>query len=731
MDGKARPVRKRIPWKRVFTLLVLLLVGAAGYIFWPQSVDLAYLAASGDGYDVRILRDTWGVPHIFGKTDRDVAYGLAYAHSEDDFLTIQQSLAAARGQLAAVYGKDAAPNDYMVHLLRIWDVVEAKYESDLSPATKALVEAYADGLNHYAALHPDEVLAPGLFPVTGRDIVAGSVHKSPLFFGVEKTLGDLFKDERQEEVSPRPTSQSHAFDTRFGSNTISVGPSRTSDGSTYLAVNSHQPWEGPVTWYEAHVHSDEGWDMTGALFPGVPVIIHGHNRNLGWAFTVNSPDLTDVYVLEINPENRDQYRFDGQWLDLEVRTAPIKVKLLGRLAWTFKRDVLWSVYGPVIRQDHGTYAIRYAGMGRVDIYEQLYEMNKAADFKEWQEAVRVGALPTFNIGYADGEGNIYYLYNGQIPMRTEGYDWSLYLPGDTSETLWTDYLPFDQLPQVLNPPSGFLQNANSTPFHATLGQGNPEPNDFSITLGIEGKMTNRALRALELFGADASITFQEFMTYKYDMAYSAESDVALYVEMILNAPLPTDPDVREGVEILRSWDLRTDPENTGAALMILTLHYLNEADADIKPSALVGGEVGSSELLESFTRAVRTLKEEHGRLDVPWSQVNRLRRGKVDVGLGGGPDTLHAIYGELRKDGRFNGFVGDSYVLLAAWDADGRVRSFSIHQYGSATLDENSPHYADQAPLFARRELKPVWFDETDIRANLERVYRPGEEIEP
>jgi penicillin amidase/acyl-homoserine-lactone acylase len=165
--------------------------------------------------------------------------------------------------------------------------------------------------------------------------------------------------------------------------------------------------------------------------------------------------------------------------------------------------------------------------------------------------------------------------------------------------------------------------------------------------------------------------------------------------------------------------------------MILTLHYLNEADADIKPSALVGGEVGSAELLESFSQAVHTLREEHGRLDVPWSHVNRLQRGKVDLGLGGGPDVLHAVYGDMQQDGRFKGFVGDSYVLLVAWDADGRARSYSVHQYGSATLDEASLHYADQSELFARRELKPVWLEETEIRANLEREYRPGTEIEP
>jgi acyl-homoserine-lactone acylase len=723
-------MRRRTNWKRILALMVLVLLAAAAYLFWPQSVDLAHLATVGDQYDVRILRDSWGVPHVFGATDADVAYGLAYAHAEDDFLTIQQSLLAARGDLAAVYGPDLAPADYMVHLLRIWDTVEETYET-MRPETRALLEAYADGLNHYAALHPAEVLTEDAFPATGRDIAAAAVHKVPFFFGLDRTLVELFSDSRQKEVSARPSAQIGVIGLPAGSNTLSVGPARTADGSTYLAVNSHQPWEGPETWYEAHVHSEEGWDMAGALFPGAPVVIHGHNRNLGWAFTVNHADLVDVYVLTIHPDNPDQYLYDGEWLELEVRTAPIRVKLLGRLVWTVKEEVLWSVYGPVVRRDHGTYAVRYAGAGRADLWEQLYRMNKATDLAEWQAAVTTGAIPTFNIGYADREGNIYYLYNGALPVRAEGYDWSLYLPGDTSETLWTDYLAYDRLPQVLNPPSGFVQNCNSSPFQTTLGEGNPDLEDYSPTLGIEDPMTNRALRALALLGADDAITFEEFTEIKYDRQYAPDSGVARYREMIVAASAPADPGIQPAIEILKGWDLRADPESSGAALMVLTLHYLDEAGYNALPSAEEAAEVPLSALLESLSQAAELLEEKYGRLDVPWSEVNRLRRGQVDLGVGGGPDVLNAIYGRLEEDGRFRGVAGDSYVMLVAWDAEGRVRSYSIHQYGSATLDESSPHFADQSPLFVRRELKPVWMEEADIRANLEEEYRPGEEMGP
>ena len=697
-------------WKRIAVVILLVLLASAVYIFWPESAKLEELVDSGAAYDVRILRDEWGVPHVFGRTDADVAYGLAYAHAEDDFLTIQQSLLAARGQLATVYGQDAAPNDYMVHLLRVWDTVDAGYSSDLSPEVRAICEAYADGLNHYAALHPEEAL-PGLFPATGKDVVAGSVHKSPLFFGLDKVLGELFAEERSKPVSTRPASS--------GSNTFAVSPARSADGKTFLAVNSHQPWEGPVTWYEAHLHSEQGWDAVGGLFPGMPVVTHGHNRDLGWAFTVNRPDLVDVYVLEINPANPNQYRFEGKWLDLEVRTAPITVKLFGRIKWTVKEEVAWSVYGPVLGMPHGTYAVRYAGMGQAGIFEQLYRMNRARTFQEWQDALREPGLPMFNVGYADREGNIYYLYNGLLPQRADGYDWSQYLPGNTSETLWTEYLAFDQLPQVLNPASGFVQNCNSTPYHTTRGPENPGPERFSPNLGIETELTNRARRALELFGSDPEITEQEFYTYKYDLAYSPDGDMPWYIDQILAAPVPQDADVQAALDIIRAWDMRATPDSAATGLIIWTLQSLGFPKPD---------EIEPVELAQAFVDTLDTFKNAHGRVDVPWSEVNRLQRGNLDLGLGGGPDLLHAVTGEQLHDGRLRGMQGDSYVALVTWDSDGRVHSRSIHQYGSATLDETSPHYADQAPLFVDCQLKPVWLDEAEIRAHLEREYRPGEE---
>lgn len=723
------------------TLLVLALLGLATLTFFltpdTGAAQASRLNIDASAYTVTILRDTWGVPHIYGQTDPDVAFGLAYAHAEDDFLTIQQSLIAARGQLASIYGIDTAANDYLVQLLRIKELLDREYPN-LSPDVRALCEAYAEGLNYYAQLHPTDTLY-GLFPVTGRDIVATSVHKSPLFFGLERTITRLFDEnhtyelsERLDLASPYPVDDPIAAlytNLASNSNTAAIGPARTPDGSTYFLVNSHQPWTGPVTWYEVNLHSEDGWHFSGALFPGMPVGVVGHTDRLSWAYTVSSPDLVDVYVLEINPDNPNQYRVDGQWRDLEVRQAPITVLLAGRIRVTVNREVLWSVYGPTLRQPHGVYSLRYAAMDSAGIYEQLYRMNRATNFEEWYAAQRdIPGIPTFNIGYADADGNIFYAWNARMPRRSEHYDWDKYLPGNTSETLWTEYVPYEALPQVLNPPTGFIQNANSTPYQTTVGPGNPNPADYSPTFRVETHMTNRALRMNELFSADDSITFDEFTAYKFDDSYSTRSIIPRFVRTIVNADFSSDPAAQQAQALLAEWDLSTNPGSRGAAIMTTTLSYLYQRDdIQLSFSRLTEGVVSRTALLDSFTRAVRHLETHFGTVEITLGDIQRLRRGAVDLPVGGGPDVVRALYASLQPDGRLAGNNGDGYVMLVHWRPDGTPVSYSIHQFGAATLDATSLHYADQAPLFANLELKPVWFTEAEVRTHLEREYTPGQ----
>ena len=284
-------------------------------------------------YMVTIYRDTWGVPHIFGEKDRDTAYGLGFAHAEDDFETIQNILLASRGRLAKFFGSKAAPNDYMVKLLGIWDIVNSNY-STLPNDIVEICEGYADGINHYIDLNPKKAVK-GIHPITGKDIIAGFIHRMPLMFGLDKTLGKLASNKKINNQTST-VSALNSFDQKvLGSNVVAVSPSRSEDNYTRLLINSHQPWTGPVAWYEAHLNSNEGWNMVGGLFPGSPVIFVGHNEHIGWSHTVNSPDLIDVYELEMNPENTNQYFIDGKKEELEISEAAIEVKLWG----PFKLDI--------------------------------------------------------------------------------------------------------------------------------------------------------------------------------------------------------------------------------------------------------------------------------------------------------------------------------------------------------------------------------------------------------
>lgn len=703
------------------TLIVIVATQVPYIRFNPPTRQLIPLAGK---YNVKILRDTWGVPHIYGKTDADCAYGLAYAHAEDDFATIEESFYLSRGMLAMLKGEEAAPFDYLVKLFRFRELVEEKYDTDLSPEVRALCEAYADGFNHFAALHPHES-TPGILPVTGKDVVTGFVLKTPFFFGLDSAVEKLYEGKRvqtvsanERELSALPNVLSGELPT--GSNTFAVAPGRTPDGKTHLAINSHQPWTGAVAWYEARLKSEEGLDIVGGVFPGTPVILHGHNRDLGWAHTVNSPDLIDIYTLEMNPQDPNQYKYDGEWHELETGTVPVVINVFDGFMWKATQEVLYSIHGPVIRRPHGVYAIRYAGYGDIRQVEEWYRMGKSKTLAEFDDAMSIQAIPSFNVGYADKEGNIMYRYNALLPLRKEGYDYSQYLPGNVSETLWNKYLPFDQLPMVKNPASGFIANANGTPFRATEGPENPKPEAFSPTFGIEplDDVTNRQVRLLELLGADTSITEEEFFRYKFDQAYSRDGKAADVLNEILEAPEPEDPLLKEAVAVLRAWDFSTNPENTSAALAVLFLR--NDSGDGIK------GRSGPTAMQVLKERAT-LLKEAFGRLDPLWSEVNRLVRGNINVGVGGAPDVLNAVYGEWTGK-YFEGRAGDCYVLMATWDADGKVHSQTIHQFGAATSRPDSPHYADQVPLFVKRETRPVWLDESELRQHLEKEYAPGYE---
>ncbi len=692
-------MRDRIGRLGVGVWAVVLALGAvAAPALASESNDARHDARA---YDVRIRRDDFGVPHVLGKTDADAGYGLGFAQAEDDFATVQESVMASRGQSAVLKGESGVLSDTLFALMDGQRTLDAGYERDLSPHIRGILDAYAAGVNRYAALHPDKV-AKGLLPVTGKDLAAFTLFRGPTFYGLDTVFAQVATGKLQ-----LPHEQ--------GSNGLAVAPSRAADGHTRLLFNAHQPWTGPLTWYEAVVESGEGWHVAGGFFPASPFLLGGHNAHLGWAATVNHPKLTDVYQLTLNPANPNQYKLDGQWKDLDRRTVQIQVKQADGSLKPVTREVLASIQGPVIKGPQGAFAIRWPTQGGMGQLAEYYAMNKATTLAEWKTAMAMRKVPSINYIYADEKGNIGYLSNGMYPERKDGVDWSGVVPGDRSDLVWTRLRPFSMSPQIWNPKSGWVFNSNNTPFRATDAADDLKPSDFPASMGIQppDDMTNRAWRALETYGADRSITAAAFDAYKYDLAYSPHSDEFAWVKEVLAVDPKGDADLAAAQATLRAWDGRTDLHNRGAAL-VAVMWLERRQHKDWSP-------------IQMLKAAIPLIKAGHHRVDPEWGEVNRLTRGKTDLPLDGGPDIYRAIYGAPGVDGRLHGVNGDCYVMFVDWDRQGRMTSRSIHQFGSATLDETSPHYADQSPLFAAHKTKPVLFTEAQLKGHIERDYRPGE----
>jgi penicillin amidase/acyl-homoserine-lactone acylase len=454
------------------------------------------------------------------------------------------------------------------------------------------------------------------------------------------------------------------------------------------------------------------------------VILHGAGPDNGWAFTVNKPDLVDVYALDVdNSKKPTKYRFDGGWRDFERSQAKFRVKLFGPFSLPVTRPVLRSVHGPVFAAPKGVFAVSYGGQGDVKAAEQWFRMNKARDFDAWRAAMAIQGIPSFNVVYGDKTGTIAYFYNAAIPVRKAGPDWSTTLDGADPSLVWKGTRPFGAAPFVVNPPSGYVVNANNTPFEASAPEDSPKETDYPAELGVDLRQTNRGFRTQELYGADASITAEEFVGYKMDHMFSARSKLVAIVDALAHdETLAEDPETKEAVALLKSWDRSVDRENRGAALALRIGCHVYNCYAAEQPGDIV-------DPVAALKASVAEMRKTFGRIDPTWGEAMRLDRGDRSLSVDGGPDTLRAVYPDVpSRAGRWSAGGGDTYILYADWAPDGAVRIQTIHQFGSATLDRASPHYADQAPLFAEEQWKspPLTLDATLAEAT--RDYRPGRE---
>jgi acyl-homoserine-lactone acylase len=659
--------------------------------------------------NITIVRDSFGVPHIFAKTDSEAAYGLAWAHAEDDFKTIQFLTLSGKGLLGKAFGKKGAQADYAVALLRCREIVEEKINT-LTPQFLSLIRGYLEGLNSYAKKHPEEVLVKKCFPVNEIEYLTAATFSVCLVAGIDEALTKIYGG----KISTIPGFVSG------GSNAFAIHPSKTTSGEAFLAINAHQPLEGPVAFYEAHMMSEEGLNILGGLFPGAPCILHGVNENLGWAHTVNYFDRTDIYQLQMNPVNNNQYRFDDAWVNLEVKKVKLKVK---GIPVTIGKKVYRSKYGATIKTAKGVFSIRTGANQDIKALEQWYKMNKAKNFTQFKVALNATDIPMFNIMYADKHDTIFYVSNGKAPIRnpSKEYNWLSTLPGNTSKTLWDSFYPFSYLPQYINPKSGYLYNTNHSPFLATAKEDNLKADDYDSTVNWEKYDNNRSARFYELIPANEKVDFETFKQIKFNRQLPAKLYYKYKIDSLYLLKATDYKETEEMISTLQQWDKKGGADSKGAAIFLLLYNYVSKSLAG-QPSR----QLTVSELTEAMRYIKDYMLKYFGSTGIVLGDLQKLVRGDDEFPLPGLPDILAAMGSTPYKDGKLKNDYGDAYIELVRFPKNGLPIIESVNAFG-ASNNPGSPHYKDQVPLYLNQKTKRMSLDKDEVFRGAKRVYHPGE----
>lgn len=687
---------------------------------------------------VTIYRDTYGVPHVHGRTDEAAIFGLAYARAEDQFELIEHIFLNRLGRAAEVYGEEgllshdlARGRDLLVHAYRYRE--EARDAWDRLPAKlRALIEAYTAGLNYYLEKHPDqEVRLLDRFEPwwvlaveDASESYQGMVHSGAFDADARAVMREAWRGPER------------------GSNAWAVGPARTASGNAMLFVNPHDPSRFP--YYECHVMSDEGLNSYGVMnYWGALLLPYiGFNEHLGWSVTVNEPDLGDAYEMTFDhPTDPSKYRLGGGYRTAETWEAAVRV---GGETGVESRTVPFTrtIHGPVLAtsEDGAPISFRIARSPSGTLTEQLYRMHRAGSLEEWKEAVALRGITYHNLMYADRDGNVFYLYNGNVPVRDDAFDWTEPVDGKDRRTVWQGYHAIDELPQLLNPGAGYLQNANSSPFVTTHAE-NPDPADYPRYMtSLENGDTYRAQRSRQLLRSASSITLDDLQSMVTDTyLYAADEwlpQLFAEWESLGRGDASLRERLREPIAALKRWDRESSAESVETTLFVLwdEAYWLKEREGQPRP------------LIASLDEAVGILEREFGTWKVPWSEVFRHQR-RADGGAVSWDESRpshptsanHGRYGVMfhmrgepydggRESVKRRMTFGNSFVSIVEFTRDGPVAR-SIVAYGNSSRPE-SPHYEDQAAMFAHGQMKPVLFEMEDILANLEERYRPGEREE-
>jgi acyl-homoserine-lactone acylase len=660
--------------------------------------------------NIEIVRDQFGVPHIYAQTDAEVAYGLAWANAEDDFTTIQEAYLAGNAMLSNHIGLKGAAADFITQFIGSKSLIEEKI-GDISEDYMEVVEGYSQGLNAYARNNPNKVLYKKLFPITPKKMLMYS--QLQLFISNEGAYwaGRILNNDTQDDFLDQNLT---------GSNVIAMNSNKTKSGETFLAINTHQPLEGPTSWYEVHLNSEEGTNIIGTMYPGTPNILIGVNEHLGWSHTVNYPDKTDVFKLKM--KNKRKYIVDEEEYELEKLKAKITVKVLG-IPIKINRKYYKSIFGPTLKNKSGYYSIRTPTLFNIKALEQWWKMGKSKNFSEFYNTLKMTQLPGFNIGYADKYDTIFYMSNGIIPKRAEGYNWKGIVPGDTKKTLWTEYHDIEDLPQVIQPDAGFIYNANHSPFKSTTAEENPKEENFSQRMGYETYDNNRSTRLIELIESYDKVSYEDFKDIKYDNSFPSKFNYNFMdISIIETLKLKTENDSFELLDIIQKWNRKTDIDSQGAGIYGVLYYQLvwNYRDDIQKNNKTVSRET----LLSALKDVKRYLIDNFGSIDITLGDFQKLVRGDKELPIWGLPDVITAMSSRPYKDGKHKVTQGESYIGLVRFNKNGPILE-SIISFGNSD-NPDSDHYTDQMEKYSKFQTKKMTFDRDIIYKEAKKIYNPN-----
>jgi acyl-homoserine-lactone acylase len=665
-----------------------------------------------DPKSVTIYRDNFGVPHIYGPTDASCAFGYLYAQAEDNFWQIEDSFIRALGRASEVYGERTVTDDELVRALEITRLSKAEYDRE-TPRIKELLQATADGLNYYLAQNPR---------VKPRLITKFEPWHMLAFNRYALYFQFIFKNSgvRPDEIASAAEQQ--------GSNMWAVAPSKSASGHPMLFINPHQPFFGTGQWYEGHVHSNEGWDMSGASFFGSPFPTIGHNATLGWSHTVNKPDITDIWEETFDKAGDPlAYRYGSGYKQATEWTDVVKVKTDAGFVdkkFTFRK----THHGPLVAKRNGKWlAVRMAQFEEGGQLDEWYAMSKAHNFDEFKKAMAAVAVPMFNAIYADRDGNIFYVYNGAVPKRSLKFDWSQPVDGSNPEAEWNGYHAFNELPQVTNPKSGFVQNTNSSPFTTTV-LGNPDPNEYPKYMVGEPDNARARISRRILYNKD-KFTFDDWAKAGFD-TYVIQTETEI-PELVKAWEKTRDKKVADAIAELQNWDHIS--RTTSVPMTLFTLWHEKQYG-----TAVI--HVGKKqEPVESLELVLDELTAKFGTWRVAWGELNRLERRQSggeeafrddvkSLPVAGAPGDLGIVFNfyarpEAGQKRRY-GVAGHSFISVVEFGPEVKARSILVFGEDS---DPASKHYFDQSELYAKQEFKPAYFSLAEIRAHTEKSYHPGQ----